>query len=199
MSLPLMGAGKAVDVAAGNPTYWINMRSTQAGPTGFPGDGPSSSYSLGAIYPERAIGPLTFGWVAVNSNISQYTDYATAEHQAGRAGLLALTDNSILRVSGFTIGDTWRLQMSHSSVTATVTSGVRIYADYARVTLHHTVPSVSVPTGDFADILGTIFADPPAWTAGQGYADITMTTTDLYFYKASAANGYINAIGFTKL
>lgn len=199
MSMPLMGAGKATDGLVGNPTYWINMRTTLAGPTGFPGDGPDSSYSTGAIYAERTVGPLTFGWVAANSNMSQYTDFATDEHQAGRAGLLALVDNSTFRVSGFGIGETWRLRMSHAGITATVTSGARIYAEYARTTLLHTVPSVSIPSSDFGDILGSVFGSPALWAAGQGYVDITMTTADLYFVKASANNAYINAIGFTKL
>lgn len=181
-----------------NPEYWINFRATAAGPAGFVGDGPNSSYSLGGVYPERTLGAFTFGWVASGMSPFEYTTFAAYEHQAGRAGMTAGIDAHTFRINGFEIGQTYRWRASQGAISATVTSGFRIFSDN-RVTQLHATPNVSVPQNDVADILAAVFVDPPAWTAGQGYVDIVATTANAYIAKPVANNGYLSAVSWKKI
>lgn len=191
----LSGAGGP----APNPIYWFNLRNSAAGPTGFVGDGPTSTYLTGLIYPENTIGPFTGGQVADSGGaFANYVGYAAYEHQAGRAPYNAGTDNRTTRISGIVNGAQYRIFMSQGSPGVTANSQMSVYSGN-RTGLLYATPNVSVPDGDFADILGTVFGDAAAWVAGQQGVDITAASSDFYFARGALATGNANAIGIQAL
>lgn len=199
MSLLLTGAGTAVD-GGGEPIYWINCRGTQAGPTGFPGDGPNSSYSTGGAYPERSVGPFEYGWVAANTTgVAQPSNLATYEHQAGRISMTTGLDAAILHIEGFEVSKTYRLWASLGAINAVAASGIRIYSAKGSGELYSVQSASTIPISQMMDIQGTTFPTVPDWVSGQQFVDLTATTTSMYVGRYSGVvSGHLMAIAIQK-
>lgn len=196
--LLLMGLGVGFASAApSNPVYWFNLRGTVGGPAGFVGDGPTSTYSIGGIYPENTIGPLTGGWVAATGGgiLNDQSLFGAFEHQAGRAPFNAGTDNRTFRVSGVSASTTYNIYLSQGVQGVGTASQMAIYSDNRVTLLATTTNAPSIPNGSYADAQGTVFGSAALWVAGQQPISVAATTSNFYFARGATSTGQINAIG----
>lgn len=195
--LLLMGLGSGFSSAAvANPVYWFNLRGTIAGPSPGVVDGPTSTYSIGGIYPENTIGPFTGGWVASASGIGvDNSGFAAFEHQAGRLGMTSGTDNRTFRISGVTAAVTYNIYLSQGAPGSTPASQIAIFSDNRITLLAQTTNVASIPDTQFADAQGTVFGSAALWVAGQQPITVAATTTNFYFARGSTSTGQPNAIG----
>lgn len=187
-------------VSPAAPVYWFNLRGTEGGPTGFVGDGPNDTFLTGLVYPENTIGPFTGGQVvaAGGGSFSNTSGFGAYPHQAGRAPYNAGIDTRTTRISGLVSGQDYRVYLSMGVPGAAVTSQISIYSGN-RTGLLHSTANASIPSGSFADVMGTVFASVAAWEAGQASVDLTAASDSLYFARTGTNNGYINAIGIQAL
>lgn len=190
-----------------NPVYWINLRGSAAGPTGFIGDGPNSTYmATGDTWDvvahtgvARGVFP-NLGYRSTSGLVDQ-SGFGAFEHTAGRATFTAGGQLANIELPEAGMWNVWAL-MGHQ--TSDRTSGVRVYKgdDYnADITPSAVVSSSAKLLNQYTDLNGVVHLSEAAFLADAlpVVLDFTTGSRVLSFGKHPSAILDVTAVGVQKV